>query len=410
MQNLDKSLGVGTYEQKVYAVLKASLSEGESIEIHPQFDFYAPKGIKKLGWKEKTAIEVKYRLLYDTLSKIKSIYDNIGSSIDNLIVISFESVTSFSMQLLRTKQGLKGRDIEILSYDDLYEKGGRPNLIESKSENADIDRGIKDKILAQAQKAIHKDRVSLFLGAGVSTSAGVVTWDKLIEQLCIKKDLSKLDSDIADTIKGRYIINQYKGLNKELSEDFYEDIKSILYSSSPKPSKLLETIAEIVNISNIESIISYNYDDLLERAITAKRCHAVYDKSRPTNGEEIQIYHVHGYLPNEGRGSEIILGEKEYHKIYQESYNWGNVEQLHALCRSTCFFIGLSMKDPNLRRLLDIAADGGNEREAVHFAFLREIEHNVPFTEEILRSFGISCIWYKQHKDLPKLLKSLIAD
>lgn len=410
MQNSDKSIGTGTCEQKVYAVLKACLSKGESLEIHPQFDFYAPQGIERLNLKAKTAIEVKCRLIYDTLSKIRYLYDNRSSDVDNLVVVFFEAITPFSLQLQHNSLGLHGRDIQIVTYDDLYEKGGKPNFTENKSETISVDKGIKDKILTQAREAIYRNRISLFLGAGVSASAGVVTWDKLIEQLCIKKDLSKLDTDIADTIKGRYIVSRYRGANKELSEEFYEDIKSILYSSSAKKSRLLDTIAKIVNISNIESIITYNYDDLLEQAITSKRCHAVYDKSRPNDGEEIQIYHVHGYLPHAGRGSEVILGEKEYHKIYQEAYNWGNVEQLHALCRSTCFFIGLSMKDPNLRRLLDIAADGGNEREAVHFAFLREIEHNVPFTEEILRSFGISCIWYKQHKDLPKLLKSLIAD
>lgn len=410
MQELDKSLGVGTYEQKVYAVLKACLSEGESVEIHPQFDFYAPKGIKKLKWKAKTAIEVKFRLIYDTLSKIKYQYDNKSSDVDNLVVVYFEAVSSLTSSFLPYMQSLYGRDISIKSYEDLCKIGGEPSYNENKSKNSNVDQGIKDKILTQAKESIRKDRISLFLGAGVSASAGVVTWDKLIEQLCIKKDLSKLDSDIADTIKGRYIINRYKGANKELSEEFYEDIKSILYSGSSKTSELLGTIAKVVNISHIESIITYNYDDLLEQAIETKKCHAVYDKSRPNEGSEIQIYHVHGYLPHTGRGSDIILGEKEYHKIYQEAYSWGNVEQLHALCRSTCFFIGLSMKDPNLRRLLDIAADGGNEREAVHFAFLREIEHNIPFTEEILRSFGISCIWYKQHKDLPKLLENLIDD
>ena len=59
----------------------------------------------------------------------------------------------------------------------------------------------------------------------------------------------------------------------------------------------------------------------------------------------------------------IVLGEKEYHKIYQEPYNWGNIEQLHALNRNVCFFIGLSMNDPNLRRLIDGSnedGEGGN--------------------------------------------------
>lgn len=410
MDSQDKILGIGTYEKKIYLLLKACLSEGESLEIHPQFDFYAPQGIKKINLKAQTAIEVKFRLIYDTLSKIMYQYDNKSNEVACLVVVFYETVSSFSLQFLHDKQELHGRDILILSYEDLYKKGGRPNIKENANEKANIGKDIEDKILSQAKESIRRDKVSLFLGAGVSASAGIVTWDKLIEQLCITKRLSKLDSDIADTIKGRYIVSQYREPNKELTYEFYEDIKSILYSSSPKTSSLLETIAQIVDKSNIESIITYNYDDLLERAISSKKCHAVYDKSRPNDGDEIQIYHVHGYIPHEGKSSEVILGEKEYHKIYQEAYNWGNVEQLHALCRSTCFFVGLSMNDPNLRRLLDIAGDGGNEREAVHFAFLREIEHNVPFTEDIMRSFGISCIWYKQHKDLPKLLKCLISE
>ena len=102
-----------------------------------------------------------------------------------------------------------------------------------------------------------------------------------------------------------------------------------------------------------------------------------------------------------------MLGEKEYHKIYQESYNWGNVEQLHALCRSTCFFIGLSMMDPNLRRLIDISIDG-SEIETVHYAFLRRIEYDVPFMEKIMRGFGINCIWYNNFEDLPNLIYQLI--
>ena len=76
MENSDNSLGIGTYEQNVYAILKACLTEKESVTLHPQFDFYAPKGIRLLNWPAKTAVEVKYRLIYDTLPKIKFLYDN----------------------------------------------------------------------------------------------------------------------------------------------------------------------------------------------------------------------------------------------------------------------------------------------------------------------------------------------
>lgn len=68
------------------------------------------------------------------------------------------------------------------------------------------------------------------------------------------------------------------------------------------------------------------------------------------------------------------------------------------------------MKDPNLRRLLDISIEAGSEIEPTHYVFLREIEYNVPIMEKIMRSFGILCIWYKQHSDLPKLLNELMDD
>ena len=69
MSNSSQILGTGTYEQNVYIVLKACLSVDESVTLHSQFDFYAPNGINLLNWPPKTAVEVKYRLIYDTLLK-----------------------------------------------------------------------------------------------------------------------------------------------------------------------------------------------------------------------------------------------------------------------------------------------------------------------------------------------------
>lgn len=243
------------------------------------------------------------------------------------------------------------------------------------------------------------------MGAGVSASAGVVTWDNLLEQLCVKKEINKIDSDIDSVIKGRYIIDEYKKKGK-IPDEFYYDMRGILYANTHS-SKLIESIANLINTCRIESIISYNYDDLVEQEVNkTNRCYPVYAKTRPVEGNNFYIYHVHGFIPKNGIWSDIVLGEREYHKIYQESYNWGNVEQLHALCRSSCLFIGLSMTDPNLRRLIDISIDGG-EVEPVHFAFLRRIEYNIQLTEKILRGFGINCVWYDRYEDLPNLINAL---
>lgn len=410
-----------TYEKKIYSLISKCLKEDEKICFDKYFDFNLPEGAQALDWPKKTIIGIKYRLKDYTISKIINNYDKVRPS--KLIIVVIDASDIFQKSIGDNRKpsiwdntiypaDLRGRYIEIISYDSLF------NLIESSSVSKDdIDKSIDDlynaghrhKIIQGAKDALKNNKISLFLGAGVSADAGVVTWDNLLQQLCIKRGLSKIDSDIESVVKGRYIIDEYKKNNKTIPDAFYNDMKSILYAKT-RSSKLIKSIAMLITSSNIESIISYNYDDLLEQEINNnfnKHCDSVYDKSSPNDSNNLLVYHVHGYIPEKGKWSSIVLGEREYHKIYQESYNWSNVEQLHALCRSTCFFIGLSMSDPNLRRLIDISLDG-SDITPVHYAFLRRIEYNVPFMEKVMRSFGVNCIWYDNHKDLPVLLDSLI--
>ena len=387
----------------------------ESIEIsHGEFDFYLPQGVKKLGWPQETYIEVKYRMAYDTITRLRQSYDRIKPK--KLVVVVMGDVNYKSYRMLSDVLPV-GRDIEVMSYNNLREKiEAIPKEKNPKNKNAYEECDIKyqrDKevsVLEKAKDALRNNKVSVFLGAGVSASAGIVTWDSLLEKLCIKRGLSKIDSDIDSVVKGRYIIDEYKQSQKEIPYEFYKDIREILYANI-KNSNLISSIASLVTQGNIESIISYNYDNLVEREIRnkGKLCFPVFNKARSKEQNSLYIYHVHGYVSHEedDEYSPIVLGEQEYHKIFQESYNWGNVEQLHALCRSTCFFIGLSMDDPNLRRLIDISIEG-SEVEPVHYAFLRRIEYDVPFMEKIMRGFGINCVWYDNYEELPTIINEMM--
>jgi len=399
---------IKTFEQEVYTIISKCLSDDELLLFDKTFDFIAPNGIKKLQWPKKTAIEIKYRLIYSSFSIIRSNFEKLKPS--KLIVISLDN-DELQLHRLNSNTSLTGRNIQFLSYERLIqtvetiknEIQESPNMKDDTAYRKEMDLNIREK----ARSALKNNKISLFLGAGVSASAGVVTWNSLLEQLCIKKGVGKIDSDIDSVVKGRYIIDEYKKEEKKIPNDFYQDMRNILYANTID-SLLIKSLAKLIKKCKIESIISYNYDDLVEQEVKKTNpCYSVYAKTRPIDDNSYHIYHVHGFIPKDGEWSEIVLGEKEYHKIYQESYNWGNVEQLHALCRSTCLFIGLSMTDPNLRRLIDISIEG-SEIEPVHYAFLRKIEYNVPFMEKIMRGFGVNCIWYDKHEDLPPLLDSLI--
>lgn len=400
---------IETFEKDIYNIITKCLSEDETIEFDLHFDFRVPNGVKKLNWEKNTVIEIKYRFIYNSFERIRYSFDLYSPP--KLIIVVIEE-NSLSLRL-NCNATMTGRAIEVLSYNDLIQKAKTEVFGQNDSKQTEslgklgnkYQKEKDDNVLIKLKHIIKNNKVSIFMGAGVSASAGVVTWDNLLEQLCVKKEINKIDSDIDSVIKGRYIIDEYKKKGK-IPDEFYYDMRGILYANTHS-SKLIESIANLINTCRIESIISYNYDDLVEQEVNkTNRCYPVYAKTRPVEGNNFYIYHVHGFIPKNGIWSDIVLGEREYHKIYQESYNWGNVEQLHALCRSSCLFIGLSMTDPNLRRLIDISIDGG-EVEPVHFAFLRRIEYNIQLTEKILRGFGINCVWYDRYEDLPNLINAL---
>ena len=396
-----------TIERTIFDSILHCLEKGETIIAGTMFEFYLPNGLKKLNWPKETYVEIKYRLLYDSIDKLKDAFDhsNVGKLI--VIVISNDDIPN---KLYNANFHGVGRNIEFIQYNDFVQELSRHinrNNVPQKTINK-FNSTKEEKVIEKAKDAIKHNKVSLFLGAGVSASAGVVTWDSLLDKLCAKKGLPKINSDVDGVTKGRYIIDEYRKQQDEIPDEFYKDMRTILYSDIHS-SELIDSIAYFVTNGNVDSVISYNYDNLVEQKVRKYTpCYSVYDKSRPNDGKGIHIYHVHGFIPEQGPWSPIVLGEKEYHKVYQEAYNWGNVEQLHSLCRNVCFFIGLSMRDPNLRRLIDISNDGG-EIERVHYAFLRKGDNDVAFMERIMRGFGVNCIWYDKHEDLPRIIDGLLS-
>lgn len=416
-----KEIEYRNFQEYVYRSISKCLSKDETIEFNQFFDFFLPSGVRNLNWEEGTYIEVKYKLITYSLDRLRLTYDRIKAK--KLIVVYLEDdLGVFSKD--RRKQlndPLKGRNIQFISYADLYRKASSlKNDLGKEGTIDDLFRTEREKnVFDRAKEALKKDKVSLFLGAGVSIPVGSVSWVNLLNNLLNNRnltiDINSPKRNVSELEKGRYVKDDYLKKAKNRADDFYKDIRDIIYGGvTRKKGDIIEVIASLISKYDLESVITYNYDNLIEQEINdhprkyKMQCHPVYDKSGPIFDNSRYIYHVHGYISeNNIRSDEIILGEKEYHKVYQDSYNWSNVEQLHALNRSTCFFIGLSMTDPNLRRLLDISFDG-SDKDPVHYAFLCRVDHDIAVTEKVMNDFGVNCIWYDNYNDLPKLLSRMI--
>lgn len=286
-------------------------------------------------------------------------------------------------------------------------------------------------MIFKAKKAFAEGPNTIVIGAGVSSSAGLPGWKKLIKDMLVKSgsfEQSSIDSDYerifkncgySDIVIGRLLKKMFADKKGGVSDVIHE----LMYGRQIADSEIIKTICRIIkNKRNlIKEVITYNFDDLIEQELDKLDVEYFSMFGNSELGASLPICHVHGMLPqNKLINSSIVFSEDEYHDMYKEAYHWSNVEQLHAFRCTNCFFIGLSMTDPNMRRLLDIAKidTGLDEQEPKHFVFMYEGDFNdengkinkeyLQKQENLLRDLGVGTIWYDNYDDLPNLLYELL--
>lgn len=433
---------------KVFFTINQRAKKGEEsldfIKISQMLDFsypvdlYTETGVAKLRIPPHSCFIIKEQIISDTIYRVDEFAQrHKGMFPDANVYLLYIDQGELNEQVVRETK--KQNRTRINQIDTFVEKLNKTAKINNDIINLEQDwKAKRELIVTGARFSFREDKSTFFLGAGVSMDAGGPSWEELLRKILrrFKKMGRKGDFDKVYDWCGMspIIMGRYAASNKKILNDVSEYLRRyVLYKGvNENESELIKVICEAVKGNNddervvlsgkVDSIITYNYDDLLETALEHQGVSVarIYLKGR-NHRNELPVYHVHGLIPkvNNGIISTPILGEKEYHQIYKESYHWSNVEQLHALDRNTCFFIGMSMTDPNLRRLLDISQTGG-DKDCKHYAFLQrkpmfhedEVEKNREHFDTIefqLSDLGVNVIWYEKHEEVPRLIRKIIA-
>lgn len=327
----------------------------------------------------------------------------------------------------------------------------------------------REEVINNLKSCYKKGQFSLFLGAGVSSSAGMPDWNTLLNSLFVTYltqefdgDLAMGDKDISDLVTRLNSIDEpsalmaarylRKGLSKSDGEakDFIDAVTKNLYklrnTKFPIDSELIKSIASMClprrTGAKVKSVVTYNFDDLLERQLSSNsilhRC--IYTDNESYDPDELPVYHVHGFLPEDRKSydglnnSTLVFSEEGYHQIYSDSYHWSNLVQLNSFRESNCLMVGLSMTDPNLRRLLDISSK--NIERSKHFAFMKRLSSNEfcyetisgkkskvidntesvekflerhhTLNEELMKELGVTIVWYENYDDIPEIIETVV--
>lgn len=323
--------------------------------------------------------------------------------------------------------------------------------VETTDSLAQQKRKDKEKYINQAKAAYIKQDMVLFLGAGVSIDGGIPLWSTLIKTLHVSM-LNRLTEDKNLSLEQREMMQEL-ALDNEMesplmqmryirsgfsNEEYYKMVHAALYEHNINlDTGLLNAIAKVSMAqrggSGIKSIVTYNFDDLLERKFeqSAIPAHIIYDENGRQNVNKLNVYHVHGYLPSDySKTSDepnLIFSEEDYHRVYRDAYSWSSLVQLNALRENTCLFIGCSLSDPNLRRLLDVTVRG--DETPRHYAFLKKNKickknNSQAVDEKIIEIYqkiddniqtayyqklGLNIIWIDDFEEIPTILKSFLV-
>ncbi|MBS4536504.1 SIR2 family protein [Clostridium sp. D2Q-14] len=285
-------------------------------------------------------------------------------------------------------------------------------------------------------KALREGCLTLVCGAGISMGAGLPSWNRLLLQLLklmvdrISDNYNiQLDDDSAEEFNNKYfpsslILGRYLKMN--LGEDFLNEVRNTLYTTNVNTS---ETINEIVNLARpqrdrkpLDSIITFNFDTLIEENLEKQNVSfkSIFSDGMKNDSNEMPIYHVHGYLPRTGEipeDTDIVFSEDAYHNQFIEPFSWSNLIQLNKLHQNTCLFIGISLTDPNLRRLLDVANRKNVNKNLNHYIIKRvpenynkdnKIDKLAFFLEEQdANDLGLNVIWVDKFSEIPKILRKI---
>ena len=391
-----------------------------------RFDGYAPQGFD--NFTKPVVIEVKYNLRNMNLTSLAADDENyislyITNSVinynDRLNRISGKNVYVWDQKIINS--WAKEYPIDFYSFyiKEIKDIEKRRPLEEVLNFAKKIEN---NKFLLE--HLIEDKKISLSLGAGVSLDYGTKGWNQLIEDFYKEiEDDGKVDDSLAvqRKIGGTSLINGQ--FTQENLKDFMKSLYSGLYGKFRLPIKqyqnaTLKHVAKIVNrLKNSKkfNVITYNYDNYLEQELNDIECryNVIYNEQMVSN-DELNIYHPHGYLPFGTLAKQcslykdfIVFSESEYHKLYNNAYHWSVVLQHYLYRDNNYLFVGCSLTDPNLRRILETTQIKGKTHIALMLSDSLSIKDQFIIHRHFMR-IGVECIWFKDEEEL-KIYLSMLA-
>lgn len=289
----------------------------------------------------------------------------------------------------------------------------------------DLEKKTQSNIDVLQNIVREKENFAIVLGAGISTEPGAKAWIPLLDSM--KKELeSKNKVDDSSSVSKK--IGDSSLITAQLCKELYKDetdfcwaVHKGLYDNraSISPNFTIYQVIRIIEKCQRKKhfrVLTYNFDDYLENGLSDRgiRHNVLYDNKCEID-DAVSIYHIHGFLPyvqykkdlNKRHISSIYLTEANYNDLYNHPYSWHITSQLSFFRENCCLFIGCSLTDPSLRRLLEMT----KQENHTHFAILRKelkSDKDLVIATNHFARLGIEVIWIDDFKEIKMIVDKIV--
>jgi hypothetical protein len=290
---------------------------------------------------------------------------------------------------------------------------------------ASLDTPQATNLISRFSEAEH---VTLIVGAGASVEASLPTWKELVERLLRRiaradRRLRSAESEAAwvdRTIESEGLLGAAAIVEATAENDLPKLLPGALYgpkgAGAVEPGPIAHQVARLRRCFGERlTILTTNYDDLIERALLAGglakgKIKSYVRQQRPPAGA-VGVTHLHGYAGRGGEPKRLVLTEGHYHRM-QRGSSWQENLVTGQLERSLCLFVGTSLNDPNLIRYLYGYGQSSARRHAAVFVRegdLDDDKDDVRAAREraaVLRwgRCGVECLFVDHFADAAQLL------
>lgn len=244
-------------------------------------------------------------------------------------------------------------------------------------------------------KAIRTNSAVIYVGAGASIPSGLPSWRKLLEE-CLWRAEEKFPSPTKWLLTDKFLqdgdfLMCAELLQKALGPQLAEYIREI-YGNNTSPSLIHREISRIPFSLGVTT----NHDKLLESCYSSNTDVFTWknpeDIFRTVKQNKFAVIKIHGDL---SFNDSIVLTRTQYRNLIHKNKAFNDSLSI-LLSLKTFLFVGSSLRDHDLLRLMDNARLTFGESFGPHYAILFEDEVDNLFIQYLKEEYNIHVIQCKK--------------